>query len=88
MIIENFVMIIAILATTTSILTSAVAYCAYLKKIKEYKPQKTTNNKFVEIDGELLAYIHRIKKHSTVAHHSIVVTDSELDILNKYAKKF
>lgn len=84
--IEFFVTIIAVLASTISVTTSMVAFRSYKKDIHRFKLRETEHNKFVEIDEELISYIHRIKRDERKAPLSVVVTDSELSILSKFEK--
>jgi len=85
--IESIVILIAVLTSAVSVLTSFLALKTYKKKLVKLKFQRTTNNKFMEIDEELIDYIYRIKRNERKAPLSVIVTDSELSILNKYAKK-
>lgn len=84
--IEFAVTIIAVFVSTISAITSIVAFRSYKKNIHNFKLIKTEHNKFVEIDDELISYIHRIKREERKSPLSVVVTDAELSILSKFEK--
>ena len=86
MILEEVMLMVAIIAAILSVLISVLGYFSLIRFQEKEKTLSTDKNKLVEIDTELFLYTHSHKKKNDCVPISVVATDAEEQILKKYVR--